>query len=104
MAQTYRFFGGSLGEIDAYIDADVVGATTNGDIELKDSSGRTWKIEPSRLDKLNGSDVVHDYASIDTTKPVWSAIDSVQTEKTNSTANDKSHFVNAIKALIKGAK
>lgn len=105
MAQTFRVFGGELGEPDGYIDCDVVGITPGNGVELADQdTKRTWRIDPDRIEQLGNDDLLYDYADVNTSKAVWKAISNLEKSMTDSsTADDKSHYTEAMRTLFQGA-
>ncbi len=103
MAGTYRIYGPHLDLNTAYVDVTIDGLTDEGKIEVSDDSGQAWTVEPAHIEAWIEKNTAHAMNDINTSDPVWSAVNSIETEYTNSTDDDKSHFINAVLELFKGA-
>jgi len=104
MAHSFRIYGPNLGESKAYVDVTIDGITTDGLLEVSNDSGSTWEVEVVDLERWLEANSAHATSDIDTSDPVWDAVDSVETQYNNSQDNDKSHFINAVRELFKGAQ
>jgi len=105
MVDTFRVFGGELGEVEGYLDVEVQGVARGGTVILADmNSTAEYSIDIERLEGLVDQSLAYDLDTVETAKEVWSAIDSLEQSYVDSQASDKSHFIDAAKTLFRGAQ
>lgn len=105
MVDTFRIFGGELGEVEGYLDVEVQGVSTGNTIILADMNSESeYSIDIERLESLVEQCLAYDLDTVDTAREVWSAIDSLEQSYVNSQASDKSHYIDAAKVLFCGAQ
>lgn len=104
MVDTFRIFGGELGEVEGYVDVEVHGVARGNSVILTDTNtGEQYSIDINRLEELVDESLAYDLDDVDDTKEVWSAIESLEQSYVNSGANDKSHYIAATRTLFQGA-
>lgn len=105
MVDTFRIFGGELGEVEGYIDVEVQGVARGNAVILANiDTGDTYSIDLNRLEGLVDDSLAYDLDDVDTTREVWAAIDNVEQSYVNSNADDKSHYIGAVRTLFQGAQ
>lgn len=104
MTHSYRFYGPEIGEATAIVDADVVGANTNGTIKFKphDSGLDNFGITSDRLHELSETNKAYPMEDVDTNDPIWDAISDVESRFQNAD-DDKQAFIDAARTLFVGA-
>ena len=104
MTHSYRFYGPEIGEATAIVDADVVGANTNGTIKFKphDDTLDNFGITSDRLSELHEQNKAYVLENVNTSDPIWGAISDVESRYRNAT-DDQEAFIEAAKTLFIGA-
>jgi hypothetical protein len=104
MIENFRIFGGELGEVEGYLDCEVHAVGSGDTIILADkNSNKQYSIDINRLEQLVNDGLAKDLSAVDTSREVWSAIESLEQTFIDSNASDKSHYIDAAKVLFRGA-
>lgn len=104
MAQTFRLYGPKIGEATAVVDADVVGVSLDGTIELSPQDGNlsNLSLEPEKLHEMARNNLAYDKTKVDTKDPIWKAIEDVEAHFEQAD-DDGQAFIEAARTLFEGA-